>query len=221
MRHDAQERRTMSYVTESWEMAAQTVIKKLEKRGISACYCATKEEAKETILNMIPKGSKVANGGTESMVEAGIMEAVQGPDYHYIDRNAGKTPQEAREIYAQIVLSDYYLMSTNAFTRDGELVNIDGAANRVACLAFGPSHVIVLASMNKMCDSVESALHRVRTMAAPPNAIRVNAQTPCTKTGVCADCMPPASICCQTLITRGSRTPGRITVVLVGEPLGF
>ena len=100
MRHDAQERRTMSYVTESWEMAAQTVIKKFEKRGISACYCATKEEAKETILNMIPKGSKVANGGTESMVEAGIMEAVQGPDYHYIDRNAGKTPQEAREIYA-------------------------------------------------------------------------------------------------------------------------
>ena len=114
MRHDAQERRTMSYVTESWEMAAQTVIKKFEKRGISACYCATKEEAKETILNMIPKGSKVANGGTESMVEAGIMEAVKGPDYHYIDRNAGKTPQEAREIYAQIVLSDYYLMSTNA-----------------------------------------------------------------------------------------------------------
>ena len=211
----------MSYVTESWKMAAQAVIKKFEKRGITACYCSTIEEAKETVLNMIPKGSQVANGGTESMVEAGIMDAIKSPDYQYIDRNAGKTPQEAREIYSRIVMADYYLMSTNAFTKDGELVNIDGAGNRVACLSFGPSHVIVLASMNKMCSSIDSAIQRVHTMAGPPNAIRVGAQTPCAKTGVCSDCMPPASICCQTLITRGSRTPGRITVILVGEPLGF
>ena len=211
----------MSYVTESWEMAAQTVIKKFEKRGISACYCATKEEAKETILNMIPKGSKVANGGTESMVEAGIMEAVQGPDYHYIDRNAGKTPQEAREIYAQIVLSDYYLMSTNAFTRDGELVNIDGNGNRVASLIFGPDNVIIIAGMNKVTDNIDAAIARARNTAAPMNTIRLDKNTPCTQVGRCCNCMSPDCICNQFVITRRSAPAGRIKIILFGEELGY
>lgn len=211
----------MSYIADSWALAAQTVIKKFEKRGMDACYCATKEEALKQILAMIPKGSSVTNGGSESLVEAGVMKAIQGPDYEFIDRTAGKTPQERRELFARQTMADYYLMSTNAFTKDGELINIDGNANRVACLACGPEHVIVLASMNKMCASVEEAIERIHTLACPPNALRVGADTPCTKTGVCANCLSPSTICCQTMITRYSRIPGRISVVLVGEPLGF
>ncbi|MDD7739847.1 MAG: lactate utilization protein [Fusicatenibacter sp.] len=211
----------MSFKTTAYENAAKTILPKFEKRGMTACYCATKEEACEKILSLMPKGSSIAWGGSESMIEAGVMDAIKNGDYTLIDRHAGKTPEESRAIYGQMVCADFHLMSTNAFTKDGMLVNIDGAANRVACLAYGPKNVIVLASMNKLCDSVEAAVKRIRTQAAPPNAIRVGVETPCAKTGVCADCLSPGCICDQILITRKSMVPGRIIVVLCGEELGF
>ena len=149
------------------------------------------------------------------------MDAIHNGDYELIDRAEAKTPQEHRAMYARIVCSDYYLMSSNAVTLDGELVNVDGNANRVACLCQGPQHVILVVGMNKIAATVEDAIHRIHTCACPPNAIRVGAETPCSKTGVCADCLSPDCICCQTVITRKSRHNGRIIVLLVGEELGF
>ena len=117
--------------------------------------------------------------------------------------------------------ADYYLLSTNAFTADGELVNIDGSSNRMAMLLHGPRNVIVVAGMNKLAMTREDALRRVRNMAAPPNAARLNKRTPCALTGFCGDCLSPETICCQEVITRYSRLPGRIKIVMVGESLGF
>lgn len=211
----------MSYLSKSHEKAAETLAKRFEKRNMGFFYCPTKEEARKKILSLIPEGASVSWGGSESMAEAGVIQAVKEGNYEVIDRSSAKTPEEARALYGRIVCSDYYLMSTNAFTKDGELVNIDGAANRVACLSHGPRHVIILASIDKMCADVEDALKRVRTMASPPNAVRVGAKTPCASTGMCADCLSPDCICCQVLITRMSRIPGRITVVLTEEKLGF
>ncbi len=115
----------------------------------------------------------------------------------------------------------YYLLSTNAFTADGELVNIDGSSNRTAMLLHGPRNVIVVAGMNKLAMTREEALSRVHNMAAPPNAARLNKKTPCALTGFCGDCHSLDTICCQEVITRHSGIPGRIKIVLVGEKLGF
>lgn len=210
----------MSYKSEAYANQAASVMKKFEKRGITSYYCPTKEEAREKILSLMEKGSSIGWGGSESMVEAGVMDAIRSGDYELVDRKAAKTPEEARALYGKMVCTDYYLMSTNAFTKDGELVNIDGSANRVACLAYGPSHVIILASMNKMCSDVETAVKRIRSLACPPNALRVGVNTPCAKTGICAECLGD-TICAQILVTRFSRVPGRIIVVLTGDELGF
>lgn len=211
----------MSYLSERYEKTAATLKKNFEKRGMEFYYCATAEEAKEQILSLIPKGASVGWGGSLSMEEAGVMDAIKNGDYNAIDRHRSSDPQEQKRIYGEIVCADFFLMSTNAFTLDGELVNIDGLGNRVACLSYGPEKVIVLASIDKMCTDVDEAVRRVHLVAAPPNALRVKADTPCARTGVCADCLSPDCICCQTLITRKSRIPGRITVVLTGEHLGF
>lgn len=211
----------MSFIQQNHEIAAETLIKKFAKRGMEAFYCATKEEAKEKVLSLIPEGSSVTWGGTESMVEAGVCEAISTGNYDFIDRKSAKTPEEARALYGKIVCADYFLTSANAFTKEGELVNVDGASNRVACIAHGPAHVIVLVSMDKMCGTVEECISRIHTQAAPPNALRVKANTPCAKTGVCADCLSPDCICCQTLVTRFSRNPDRIKVILCHEKLGF
>lgn len=211
----------MSYRSENYEKIAAVLKKNFEKRQMGFFYCDTAEKAKEQVLSLIPKGSSVAWGGSLSMEESGVMDAVKNGDYRTIDRHRSSDPQEQKKIYGEIVCADFFLMSTNAFTLDGQLVNIDGIGNRVACLSYGPDKVIILASMDKLCTDVDEAVRRVHLMAAPPNALRVGADTPCSKTGVCADCQSPGSICCQTLVTRMSRIPGRITVVLTGEKLGF
>ena len=211
----------MSLVKKAYENAANTLIKAFNNHGMDASYCATKEEAREKILSLIPEGTTVTWGGTESMAEAGVCDAIINGNYNFIDRKSAKTPEEARALFGKIVCADYFLTSTNAFTKDGMLVNIDGASNRVACIAHGPAHVIVLASMNKMCDSVEDAVKRIRTHACPPNVLRVGVSTPCAKTGVCSECLSPECICCEILVTRYSRVPGRIHVVLCGDKLGF
>jgi hypothetical protein len=117
--------------------------------------------------------------------------------------------------------ADYYLTSSNAVTQDGMLVNIDGSGNRVAAMCFGPSNVIVIVGINKIVHNVECAVDRIRNIASPPNALRLNIKTPCSATGVCSDCLSDDCICSDILITRFNRFPGRIKVIIVGESLGF
>ena len=136
-------------------------------------------------------------------------------------RQVCKTPEDSRKIFHDALMADYYFMSTNAMTIDGELVNIDGNGNRVAALIYGPENVIILAGMNKVAKDVAEAVDRVHLTATPMNCVRLNKQTPCAVTGVCADCLSPDCICNQVVITRRSGIQGRIKVILIGEELGY
>lgn len=116
---------------------------------------------------------------------------------------------------------DTFLMSSNAISEDGQLVNIDGNGNRVAALCFGPRRVIVVAGMNKVVGTLDDAIARARHIAAPANLQRFDVKTPCSTTGCCADCVSPQCSCAQIVVTRFSMNPNRIKVVLVGENLGL
>ena len=200
---------------------ANTIIKNMAKRNMEGYYCATSAEAVEKALSLMPEGSSVTWGGSMSIIECGLMNAVKTGKYEIIDRDLAKTPQEVREMYAKQVMADYYLMSTNALTMNGELVNIDGRANRVSCLCWGPQNVIIIAGMNKVATDVEDAIKRARNIAAPANTVRLNRNTPCTQTGKCENCYSPDCICSQLVVTRRSGVPNRIKVILVGEELGY
>lgn len=213
----------MTPIQTTRRLQAEHVIQEMKKRNFEAFYCETGKEALEKALSLMEKGTVVASGGSVSIGEIGLLDYVKNhpEEYTYLDRSAAKSPEEAREIHAKSMLSDYYLMSTNAFTADGQLVNIDGNGNRVSCLCFGPKHVIIVAGMNKMTPSVEAAYERIRQEACPPNCIRLNLDTPCGKTGFCKECLSNSSICASFVTTRMSRYPDRIKVILVGEALGF
>ena len=211
----------MSFVKQSSKNAAATIISRLEKRNMEGYYCETSKEAVEKALSLMPEGSVISWGGSASIDECGLMEAIHQKGYTLIDRSLAKSPQEKREIYARTVMADYYLMSTNAITMEGELVNIDGFCNRVACLCAGPAHVIIIAGMNKVVLNVQDGIDRIRTKAAPANTVRLNKNTPCAKTGMCGDCYSPDCICSQIVVTRRSGIPGRIKIILVNEDLGF
>lgn len=211
----------MSHKTDAYALMAKSIIKNLEKRNMEAHYFATSAECVDSIISSIPDGSIISWGGSETLKETGLMDAIHNKRYELIDRTTAKNPEEARQLYAKTVLADYYLMSSNAITIDGELINIDGNGNRVACLIQGPEHVIIVAGMNKIVTDVKSGVARVRNMASPPNAIRLNKDIPCAVSGHCHDCLSPNCFCNQIVITRRSGHDGRIKVYLVGEDLGY
>lgn len=198
-------------------MLAETVIKGLKSRNMTGYYAKDKEEALELALGLIEKGSSIAMGECMSAKEIGLVSALEEGDYHFIDR----TKLEPREALLAAYDADIFLSSANAMTDDGILVNIDGNANRVSCIAQGPKKVLFLISMNKVCTDLDSAMKRARNVAAPANTQRFDIKTPCKITGKCSDCKSPDTICCQFLITRYSRHPERIHVILVNEDLGF
>jgi len=205
-----------------YENVAATIIKNLEKRRMNGFYCADKESAIAKVLELMPAGSSVGWGGSMTLKDNGFFDAITGANaYQIIDRDTAKTKEEEKKIYSEICAANFFLMSTNAITLDGELVNVDGRGNRVSFLCYGPDNVIVVAGMNKVVTDVESGIKRVRNMAAPPNCVRLNKKTPCAVTGTCADCFSPDCICAQTVVTRLSFYPGRINVILVGEELGY
>ena len=200
------------------DLLSQKVIKGLASRNMTGYYAKTKEEALRQALALIPEGSSVTMGGGMSVHEIGLVKALKEGNYNFIDRDEMEDKRAAM-LFAYD--ADVFLMSANAMTEDGILVNIDGNANRVSALAQGPRKVIVIAGMNKICDDVDGAMKRARNVAAPINAQRFGLNTPCAKTGSCMNCKSPDTICCQFLITRYSKHPGRIHVILVDDFLGF
>lgn len=204
-----------------YENQAKSIIHKLEARKMEGYYCPDKESAKAKVLELIGPNKKVVTyGGSMSLDEVGLKEAVEEAGHDLLRREKYVTPEEKRECFAKQTLADVFMMSTNAITLDGELVNIDGAGNRVACLSFGPNEVIVVAGMNKVVSNVEEGIARSRNFAAPPNTVRLGCDTPCAKIGQCGNCLND-TICCQIVVTRACRVPGRIKVILVGEELGY
>lgn len=203
------------------DVLAKRLIQQLERRNMEGYYVHTKEEALKKILELIPNGSSIGWGGCHSAQEIGLIEALYKGNYQLIDRDQAKDLDEKRQLERECFFANYFIMSSNAITDSGVLVNMDGKANRVACLCYGPDHVIVLVGMNKVVHSVEDAISRVRNEAAVINNQRFEGNRPCQKVGVCANCLEDGCICDQMVITRRSMVKGRIKVVLVDDVLGY
>ncbi len=200
---------------------AERIIKKLAIRNMTGHYRDTAAEAVELARDLVEPGQSVTWGGSVSFSESGIKAALEADGHRMIDRSQAATPEEQDAMWREQVGADWFFMGTNAITLDGELVNIDGNANRLALLLHGPKHVCVIAGMNKVVADVESGLKRIRTVTCPLNAARLHTGTPCELAGVCSNCHAEKCMCCQEVITRHSRHDGRIHVILVGEDLGF
>lgn len=200
------------------ELLAQKVIKGLESRNMKGYYAASREEALKLALSLIPEGSSATMGGGVSVAEIGLVKALKEGNYNFIDRNE---IADKRAAMLAAYDADVYLASTNAMTDDGILVNIDGNANRVSAMCYGPKKLVLIVGMNKVCPDLDAAMKRARSVAATANAQRFGLSTPCSRTGACADCKSIDTICCQFLITRFNRHKDRVHVILVNDSLGF
>ena len=166
-----------------YDKAGPQVAEALRRRHFEAHYVSTAQEALELALTLIPKDRTVSWGGTATAAQIGLMDRLHQGDYQLIDRDTGKTPEEKQALMRQALTCGTFIMSSNAISADGQLVNIDGNANRVAALCFGPESVLVIAGMNKVMGDLDSAIARARQVAAPANAQRFDIKTVFLKNG--------------------------------------
>ena len=200
---------------------AERMIKNLARRNMQAFYCPTAEEAVSKVLELIPAGSSVTWGGSMSIRDIGIPDALRAKGcYDVLDRDLVEGDEAKVQMYVRAFTTDVYLSSANAISEDGVIVNIDGNGNRVAAITGGPKKVIFIIGINKVAQTVEAALARARSTASPINAARFDINTPCQTDGVCHNCNSPESICNYVHFLRNSPR-SKHTVILVGEPLGY
>lgn len=204
------------------EMRIERTIEALKENGINGYKVKNKEELKELIESLIESKSTVTVGGSMTLFESGIIDLLRNGDYNFLDRNEeGLSRDDIEKIYRDAFFSDYYLTSTNALTEKGELYNVDGNGNRVAAMIFGPKKVIVVVGVNKLVKNLDEAIVRMREIAAPANAIRLNRNTPCAKVGYCCDCKSPDKICREYTVIRSQGDKERFHVIIVEENLGY
>jgi len=205
-------------------------IEALEANNMKAFYAKTKDEAREITVSLLKEGETVSCGGSVTLYETGAFDLLKSGAYNFLDRSVeGLTREEINEIYRQTFFADTFLTSANAVTEDGELINVDGNANRVAAVMFGPKSVIVIVGANKIVSDVNEGIKRIKTVAAPLNAKRLNMNTPCAKTGECvcvsgnagSGCGSKDRICCDYVIMAHQRIKDRIKVIICQEDLGY
>ena len=205
-----------------WQMKIERLIKNLEKNQMKGTFLKDREALQEYMNQQIPDEVKVAVGGSQTLFEIGVIEYLRTRNVTFFDRyEEGLSVEGRKEVFRNSFFADFYFTSTNAITVEGHLYNIDHVGNRVAAMLFGPDKVFVIIDLNKIVDSEEEAMGRIRSIAAPANNVRLNRDTPCTKLGSCTECNAKDRICSQYTMIKRQSVKDRIEVLILPTELGY
>ncbi|NOY68619.1 MAG: lactate utilization protein [Deltaproteobacteria bacterium] len=203
------------------EQLGRTTIKNLKHHGFNACFAVDAKEARQLVLKEVSKDESFGFGGSSTTRALGLPEILSGMGKTVYDHwNPGKENSDLDLRLAQ-GRCDCFICGANAISATGEIVNVDGVGNRVCAMIFGCPRVVIIAGMNKVRKTLDSALARIREIAGPMRAKSLNMDTPCAKTGICVDCDSPQRICCVTAILHRKPMMTDVSVILVNSELGF
>lgn len=210
------------HVLTIYEDKIQRLIKNLESNNMKGTYLKSREELMAYLNAQIQDGSLVSVGGSQTLFELDLISYLRNREIRFLDRYKGElTGEEKKELYRKSFFADFYFSSSNAITVDGHLYNVDHTGNRVAALLYGPEKVFVIVGINKIVDTVEEAIARVRAVAAPANNVRLNRNTPCVKFGSCVDCKVEDRICNEYTLIKRQAVKDRIDVIILPFELGY
>ncbi|MGL5573676.1 lactate utilization protein [Cetobacterium sp.] len=194
----------------------------LSKKNYNPIYAENLEEAKEIILNLIPLHSSIALGGSVTINQLDIIDTFRGDEYHLFDRYNQPDWPSTLQCMREGLLADFFLTSTNAISKNGELIQTDSGGNRVASLLWGPKNVIVVCGINKLVDTWQEGMNRIKEFVGPLNSKRINHKTPCNISGVCEDCQTKQRICNFTSVIKSGKRVGKpITIIIINEEVGY
>lgn len=198
------------------------IIRNLNENWMEGYFVKDKEGLFDKLNELLNEVNTVSVGGSMTLFETGVIDYLQNGNFQFLNRyQKGLTSEQIQDIYRQSFFVDAYITSTNALTEKGELYNVDGNGNRIAAMIYGPKSVIVIVGKNKIVKNVDEAIQRVRHIAAPKNAKRLNRSTPCVKLGYCVDCKSPDRICSNYVIFRRQSKKNRIKVIILDEDFGY
>lgn len=204
------------------QLKVERLIKNLEKNQMKGVFIENRDALLEYLNQQVSDGSKVAVGGSQTLFELGVIDYLRDRNVVFFDRyKEGLTAEERKDVFRNSFFADYYLTSTNAITVDGHLYNIDHTGNRIAAMIYGPDKVFVVIGVNKIVDTEEEALGRIRAIAAPANNVRLNRDTPCTKLGSCTECNAKDRICSQYSMIKRQSEKDRIEVLILPTEFGY
>lgn len=217
------------------EMSIARTIERLRKNNMEAAYLPNAQDVVPMLRSMLEEQCSIALGGSMTLVETGALKLVRSDTYRLIDRyETGLGPEQLAQRLIDSFSADVFLTSVNAITEHGELYCVDGTSNRVAAMLYGPRKVIVIAGWQKIVPTLRDAVDRVKHIAGPANAMRLEKDTTCVKTGYCVapfcddrNLMSiPTGTCdhgiCSNMVVMGrQRDKGRISILIVGEELGY
>jgi L-lactate utilization protein LutB len=214
---------TSEMVKWSHEQRCEKAVESLGQNGFTAVYCSTPHEAANYIIRHAEGAHSIGFGGSQTIVDLGVQAVFKEQGKEILNHATPGLDKEAKmSVMRRQLTCDLFLTSANAVTLSGQLVNIDGNGNRVAALTFGPGKTIVVAGRNKLVDGdLDAAIFRVKNIAAPPNARRLNCNTPCAKTGFCANCNSPERICRILHVMDRKPRVADLHVLIVNEDMGF
>ncbi len=205
-----------------WQKLGEKCVENLEKHGFNAQFVETADNAASKIMEMISGYESFGFAGSDTSRVLGLPEKLKKMGKTLFDHwEPDLTPEKSLEIRKMQSQCDCFICSANAVSVTGEIVNVDGVGNRTNAMSFGPKKVVIVAGMNKMTKDLDSALNRVHEVAAPMRSHSLNMDTPCAKTGQCADCNSPSRICRITTILHRRPMMTDMSVVLIGQSLGF
>lgn len=197
----------------------------LAARGIGFHYAADRAAALAYLRSRIPPGASVMNGGSATLEELGFLDVLASAGYRWLRPAIAATNERAERLRRrrEAVIADWLVGGANAVTAAGEIVNVDGSGNRLAGYAFGAANVILVAGTNKLVPDLAAAFERIRNTAAVQECRKLDKDTPCARTGRCDNdsCRGPERQCGKILIIENEKIAGRITLVLLAEPLGY
>lgn len=212
----------------------EKTVENLRKNGIDAVFVEDKQAVCDKVREMLFDGCTVTAGGSVSLKESGVWDIICDKKYNFYDRSKPNITSEEREnAFKAAIGCDFFFCSSNAVTENGELVNVDGFANRISSIAFGPKKVVMIVGVNKIVRNVSEGFLRIKKIAAPKNCMRLGIDTPCSKLGHCVSleksenpamtdgCMNERRICANYLVSARQTVKNRISVIICGESLGY
>ncbi|MFM9969188.1 MAG: LUD domain-containing protein [Burkholderiales bacterium] len=197
----------------------------LGRRNIECVYCETSDAARELVLSRIPPEATVMDGGSETLKQIGVFSALKSGPYHFLRPKVAAENHPVARVSARrrAAIADIVVGGINAITVAGEIVNVDGSGNRLAAYAYGAGKLILVAGVNKIVPDMNAAFERLRNVAARDECRHLGVGTPCAVTGKCDNtaCRGRERQCGKVLIIENEKIVGRISVVLIGESLGY
>lgn len=192
-----------------------------EERNIEIEFYNSRMDMINSIKSELCNHNTIGIGNSQTLKALKISEMAVEMGKIVFDKSLADGADEVNELKRKALMSDCYVTSCNAFSKDGRIVNVDHSGNRVAAMTYGPKRVLIIVSENKLEDTEKDAVKRALTVATPLNAKRAKIDSPCSRGESCLLCTQSVRVCNYLSIIRGQHKAGRMKLLVINEELGF